>query len=165
MNAEILLEILDFTSAYVVVLDADMNIRYVNLSLVKTLGYENKNDLLGRCWLDFTPNSVKSNLVSVHKMLLTSMKNECSELTNDIIDKNGNKIKIKWLNTSINHTTNWTFSIGIPETFNVESYTQDEVRSQFKTLIESDRTIIKTLKDCISKECNPSDLEEKVCTE
>lgn len=149
MNAGIILKILDLTSAYVIVLDSEMKIRYINSSLIELLGYKEKTELIDRCWLDFVNPIIKDKVKKVHRTLLTSFKNQYNEFTNEIITKDGLRKNIKWLNTSINHSTNWTFSIGIPERINLNDISEDEIRTHFKSVIESDRTMIKTLKEYI----------------
>ena len=56
---------------------------------------------------------------------------------------------IKWLNMAINSETNWTFSIGVPERVDLSNVTADEIRQEFKNVIASDRTMIKSLKDYV----------------
>jgi hypothetical protein len=126
-----------------------MKIRYINVSLAEQLGFENTNELIDRCWLDFIDPSLHAKIKSVHRALLTSFKNEYNEYTNEIVGKDKQATKVRWLNTSINHTTNWTFSIGIPDLIDLENVTGDEIRTQFKSLIASDRTMIRTLKEYI----------------
>ena len=150
MNAEIILKILDYTSAYVVVLDSEMKIRYINLALANKLGFANAGELINRCWLDFIDDNIKDKIKSVHRTLLTSMQNEFNEFINPIIDRDGNSTTVKWLNTSINSETNWTFSMGVPERVDLVNFTGDDIRQQFKAAIESDRTMIKSLKECIN---------------
>jgi hypothetical protein len=99
--------------------------------------------------LDFIDSNLHSKIKSIHRALLTSFKNECNEFTNDIISKNKEMTKVRWLNTSINHTTNWTFSIGVPDFVDLDKVTDEEIRTQFKSLIASDRTMIRTLKEYV----------------
>ena len=149
MNAEIILKILDYTSAYVVVLDSEMKIRYINLALANKLGFENAQELMNRCWLDFIDVQIQDKIKTVHRTLLTSFQSEYNEFINEVIDRHGNPTTIKWLNTSINSETNWTFSMGVPERVDLANFTGDDIRQQFKAAIESDRTMIRSLKECI----------------
>ncbi len=150
MNAEIILKILDYTSAYVVVLDSEMKIRYINLALANKLGFENAQELMNRCWLDFIDVQIQDKIKTVHRTLLTSFQSEYNEFINEVIDRHGNPTTIKWLNTSINSETNWTFSMGVPERVDLANFTGDDIRQQFKAAIESDRTMIRSLKECIN---------------
>jgi len=151
MNPEILVQILDYTNAFVVVLDSEMKIRYINLALVNKLGFEDHKDLIDRCWLDFISEKLQERIKKVHRTLLTTVSNECdcNEYINEILDKNGNPTLIKWLNMAINSETNWTFSIGVPERTDLINRSADEIRQEFKSAIASDRTMIKSLKDYV----------------
>jgi len=157
MNAEIILELLNYTSAYVVVLDIEMNIRFVNISLAKRLGYDDSTDLVGRCWLDFIPENIHNKIIAVHKNLLAKNPTECEEFINDIQDKDGKIYRIKWINTALNHTHNLTFSFGIPLSINLESVTEQDIRQQFHSVIEHDRRTIQAIKEFMIAE------SEKVC--
>ena len=150
MNAEIILKILDYTSAYVVVLDSEMKIRYINLALANKLGFADGKELMNRCWLDFIDVKIQDKIKTVHRTLLTSFQSEYNEFINEIVDRHGNPTSIKWLNTSINSETNWTFSMGVPERVDLSNFTGDDIRQQFKAAIESDRTMIRSLKECIN---------------
>jgi PAS domain S-box-containing protein len=146
MNAEVILELLNYTNAYVVVLDFKMNIRFVNIALANRLGFENGTELINKCWLDFIPEEMHGKIKIVHKTLLTTTKNDHHEFVNEILDINGNVHCIKWLNTAINHTNNLTFSFGIPQDTNLEAVSESDIRSQFHSVIKSDKQMIKSLK-------------------
>jgi len=149
MKAEEIFEILNFTNAYVIVLDFAMTIRFVNISLYTKLGFKTHKELINRCWLDFIPLESHDKIKTVHSTMLSTIKNDYHEFCNDIIDVSGNVFKVKWINTAINHTTNWTFSFGIPMSVTVGDVTEDEIRHQFKTIIDSDRIMIKNLKEYV----------------
>jgi len=150
MNAETILELLNFTNAYVIVLDKDIKIRFINISLSNKLGFEVREELIDRCWLDFIPTEIHGKIKTVHSTLLTTSKDQQHhEFVNDIVDLNGNPFKVKWVNTAINHTTNWTFSFGIPVSVSLEEVTGADLRHQFKAVIADDRVMINNLKEYV----------------
>jgi PAS domain S-box-containing protein len=151
MNADVILELLNYTNAYVVMLDGELKIVFSNRSLTDRLGFETMNEIVGRCWLDFIPKDIHGKIKSVHGTLLSTQEHiyDYQEFTNEIMDRHKNVFKVKWINTAINHTTNVTFSFGIPQTTHLDSMTEEDLRSQFRTVIESDRATIKTLKDYV----------------
>lgn len=151
MNAEIILELLNYTSAYVVVLDSEMNIRFINIALSRKLGFTDETELLGRNWINFVPKHLQSIIKECHKKLLTITKNNYHEFVNDIVDIEGKTFNVKWINTAINHKTNWTFSLGIPQDINLEAVSEDEIRKQFHTVIKSNKQMIETLKEYVSE--------------
>ncbi len=160
MNAETILQILEHTSAYVIVLDAEMRIRYINLALANRLGFETSKELLDRCWLDFISDELQEKIKTIHRALLTSFKSEYNEFINEVVSKDGKAVNIRWVNTAINHTTNWTFSIGIPEIATLADKSADELRSHFKATIKSDRTMIESLKAHIKGNIQTADLPD-----
>lgn len=146
MDGDILLKILDYSNAYVLVLDKEMSIRYINATLTSRLGIESYEKILGKCWLDFIPEKIKENIKMVHTSLATEIDDQdYREFTNRIMDVNGVEFKVKWFNMSINHGTYWTFSFGLPQVEMI-AVTEDDIRSRFMEAIESDRTMIKSLK-------------------
>jgi PAS domain S-box-containing protein len=150
MNGEILLEILNYSNAYVVVLDRKMHIRFINIPLSKKLGFETNEEPLNRYWLDFIPAELHETIKIVHTSLINRNNHtKYREFSNKIMDIKGNEFEVKWHNTSINHDTFWTFSFGIPQT--KTEISKDTIRTHFRETIESDRTLIKSLKDYIGR--------------
>lgn len=146
MDGELLLQILNYSNAYVLVLDREMNIRYINQTLTNRIGFESYQEVLGKCWLEFIPESLQDKIKMVHASIVRD--NDCTEYReyiNRIKDVNGIEFKIKWFNMCINHGTFWTFSFGLPQVEMVE-VSEDDIRARFMDAIESDRTMIKALK-------------------
>jgi PAS domain S-box-containing protein len=147
MDGELLLQILNFSNAYVLVLDKEMNIRYINHTLTNRIGFETYTEILGTCWLNFIPEKSQDEIKMVHASIVRDNEStEYKEFTNHIQDVNGVKFKVKWFNMCINHGTFWTFSFGLPQVEMI-AVTEDDIRSRFMDAIESDRTMIKALKD------------------
>lgn len=146
MDGELLLEILNYSNAYVLVLDQEMKIRYINNTLVNRLGFESYKELMERCWLDFIPEKIRDVVKMVHHSLVHETDcTEYKEYTNMIQDVNGVEFKVKWFNMCINHGTFWTFSFGLPQVEMI-AVSEEDIRSRFMEAIESDRTMIKALK-------------------
>lgn len=164
MNADVVLELLNYTMAYVVILDSEIKIVFSNRSLTSKLGFDTMNQLVGRCWLDFIPEELHGKIKSVHHTLLVSKRDrDYNEFTNDVMDKDKNVFKVKWVNTSINHTTNMTFSFGIPQNEDLDLVSEEDLRSQFRSVIEHDKIMIKTLKNYVKELPKTFNLQPKTC--
>lgn len=146
MNGDLLLQILNYSNAYVVVLDKVMDIQFVNLTLAQRLGFESKEDPISMCWLDFIPEKYRARIRTVHSALVHQQGREYREFTNIINDRNGVEFNVRWFNTAINHETYWTFSFGLPQIEMIE-VSEDSIRDHFRGAIESDKTMIQSLKE------------------
>jgi PAS domain S-box-containing protein len=146
MNGDLLLQILNYSNAYVVILDKVMDIQFVNLTLAQRLGFESKEDPIGMSWLDFIPEKHRAKIRMVHSALVHQQGREYKEFTNLINDRNGVEFNVRWFNTSINHETYWTFSFGLPQ-IEMIAVSESEIRDNFRTAIESDKTMIQSLKE------------------
>lgn len=164
MNAEIILELLNYTTAYVVVLDAEMKIKFASKSLITKLGFNDIAEILDMCWLEFIPSDIHGKIKSVHKTLLANPKDESehNEFVNDVFDKTKNLFRVKWINTAINHSNNLTLSFGIPQNHTFESMTEDDIRNQFKSVIANDKATIRVLKEYVRELPNHFNLS-KTC--
>ena len=149
MNTDIIIKILDESNVYIVILDEEMNIRFINNSLSLRLGFPNKQEIIGKCWLEFIPEDIHAHIKTVHSSILLRGSEECNEYTNKILNAGGESFEVKWYNAYINHDNHWTLSFGMP----VEEYqniTADQIRETFKNRIASDRTMIKSLKEYVN---------------
>lgn len=147
--AELIFEILNDSNVYIVVLDRTITIRYINYPLANKIGFKNEEEAIGRCWLDFVPEKSHDNIKTVHASILYNGESEYREYCNEVLALDDTLFKVKWYNTAINHNTFWTFSFGLPikeSTF----VTEKSFRTHFKSMIESDKTIIKSLKDFVA---------------
>ena len=144
--ANLLFEILNNSNVYIVVLDRTINIRFINAPLANRLGFENIDELIGRCWLDFIPEKIHETLKTVHAYIFYNSEDDYREYTNEILPLDKISLKVKWYNTVINHKTFWTFSFGLPLN-NSEIQSKASIRADFKNMIESDKTVIKSLKE------------------
>ncbi len=149
-------DMMNFANMFVIVLDEEMLIKFANYSLYNALGFEDHNDVLGKCWLDFIKEEDGNTILSIHNAISTDAEDskKFTEYTNDIVPVNGNDpMSVKWFNAHINHDYNWSFSIGIqtqkPVTISAES-----VRSYYKQVIENDRTMILSLRNSILEKNN-----------
>lgn len=144
-------DMMNFANMFVIVLDEKMLIRFANYSLYNALGFEDHNDILGKCWLDFIKEEDSITISSIHNAISTdaSDSKRFTEYTNDIVPVNGNEpMSVKWFNAHINHEYNWGFSIGI-QTEKPVQVTAESVRSYYKQVIENDRTMILSLRNSI----------------
>lgn len=146
-------DMLNYANMFVLILDEQMNIKLMNWSLATKLGFENENEPLGRCWVEFLPPTDVEWLKAVHYAITYSTKEaeKYREVINEIVSIDGTKIKVKWFNAIINHNYNFTFSMGIYD--EVEKRTEvseDSIRAFYRDVIEKDRVMIKGLKDMLN---------------
>jgi len=104
---------LNYANMFVIVLDENMNIKFMNWSLSKALGLENEEIALGKCWLDFVSEKDKTIITGVHSLITKREDDTVKEFMNDIVDVEGNCLRVKWFNIHINNDYDWTFSIGL----------------------------------------------------
>lgn len=138
-------DIINYLSAFIVILDSDMNIKLANWYLANKLGYENEKDLIGLNWLQFIKKEEKVMIKNIHAEITSKNKAEqFREITNEIVSCTGKKIIVRWFNLKINHGLNLSFSFGIPSQSNIEESTE-AIRSYYRDIIEKDKTMIKSL--------------------
>jgi len=139
---------MNYANMFVLVLNKDMKIKFMNWSLAKALGYENEEEPIGKCWLTFIKEKDKTKITNVHSLLTTEKDERVKEFTNDIVKLDGSLLNVKWFNIHINNDYNWTFSIGLLTKITPE-ITEESVRSYYKNIIEQDRTMIRSMRDTI----------------
>lgn len=144
-------KLLDYSNMFVVMLDRDLKIKIINYHLTKVLGYEYPSDLISKDWRQFLR---KPDYELIHHISNEIMNGNLNykEFTNDILDKDGKSITVKWFNTLINHEFNCIFSVGVPLT---KEPTLDEdidsLRAYFRDILEQDRTVIQAMKEVTMK--------------
>lgn len=149
MNSDLIMELLDCSVFYIVILDMNMKIRFINNSLVTSLGFQLNESLIDRCWLDFIPDKNKDNIKKVHYSVLSGQCGDFNEYSNIILNTTGSEFEVKWFNTLINHGTNWSLSFGLPCEKPTE-ITKEGIRENFRSVIESDKTLIRSLKNHVN---------------
>lgn len=149
MNNDLIMELLNCSIFYIVVLDINMKIRFVNKSLVTRLGFSVQESIIDRCWLDFIPDINKDGITKVHSSVLHGPNGDFNEYSNTILDRTGSKFEVKWFNTLVNHGTDWSFSFGLPYEKEIE-ITKEGIRKNFRAMIKSDKILIRSLKDHVS---------------
>lgn len=159
---------LNFTNMYCLVLDQNMVIKFVNLSLAIDLEYETYEELIGQCWLDFIKPEEKRMIQIVHNAVSKGSNDweaKYREVQNTIITKNGKIFPVYWFNSHINSDLNWTFSFGIKK-LNEEK--PDDVRNFYFDIIKRDRVIINSMRDSmglrdkIVDTCKPTFIDDKI---
>jgi len=147
-----LLDLINYSNLYVLILDSKMKIKLCSSLLAKDLGYDDSSDLRDKCWMDFIPYELKENIYNVFDNIMGRVEvvDDFREVTNPVIPKTGEKIIVKWFNTKITNGDNYAFSIGIPISKPItkeDSITS--IRSYWSDIIESDRTTIDSLKNIV----------------
>lgn len=139
---------LNYASVFVLVLDENMKVRFVNWSLSRTLGFNNEQEPIGKCWLDFVSEECNQIFSNANFVISKDKNEEVKECTNSITKLDGSQLRVKWFNIHINNDYNWTFSIGLMIKRTSE-ITEESVRSYYRDIIEKDRTMIRSMKDTI----------------
>lgn len=153
-------DMLNYANMYVVILDPSMNIKLINYSLAKELGFESENDPLGRCWLDFIREEDREQIKITHaKVAFEQDIENFGEVTNYVLSGDGSTFLVKWFNVPINSQYNVTMSFGLPRDKRAE-ITEESIRSYYRDILEKDKTMIKSLKESLfgeaSHACNPT---------
>lgn len=139
---------LNYANMFVLVLDEYMKIKFINWSLSKALGFDNEEQAIGKCWLDFVSEKSKPLFSNTHSIISKDKSEEVRECTNNIIKFDGSDLQVKWFNIHINNDYNWTFSIGLMVKV-TPKITEESVRNYYKDIIEQDRTMIRSMRDTI----------------
>jgi len=139
---------MNYANMFVLVLDKDMNIKFMNWSLAKALGFETEEEAIGECWLTFIKKKDKEKIANVHSLLIQEHNENVKEFTNDIVILDSSTLNVKWFNIHINNDYNWSFSIGLL-TKPTPEITEESVRSYYQDIIEQDRTMIRSMRDTI----------------
>jgi PAS domain S-box-containing protein len=137
-----------------------MNIKFINDTLADRLGFATTSEMIGRCWLDFIPEKNQENIKSVHYAILHGDSNDYNEFLNKLVSLDGSEFQVQWFNTLLNHDTNWSFSFGMPKE-NSSITTMEKVREDFRSRIESDKTMIRSLKTHVN---NPPEEHDLIIT-
>jgi PAS domain S-box-containing protein len=145
----IIFNMLNYTNMYILVLDQQMLIKFINNSLANDLGYDKFDDLLGKCWLDFIDENDKETIKIIHTSIANGYENwkTYKEFQNEINGKDGEKINVCWFNSHINTDYNWTFSFGIKK--EIETHSIDSIRDYYQDIISKDRVMISAMRDVI----------------
>jgi PAS domain-containing protein len=141
-------DMLNYANMYVVLLDSEMNIKLINWSLARLLGFKNENEPVGRCWLDFIVDEEKDFLKHIQKCLAKN-KEGCEKYRISItnIKTLDNKvIPIKWCNMTVKNSVPMTLSFGIMSEIPMK-VTEESIRAFYRDIIEKDKTMIQSLRD------------------
>jgi hypothetical protein len=146
---EIVFKMLNFTNMYCLVLDHEMIVKFVNLSLALDLGYESYEDMIGHCWLDFIKKEEKQMITIIHHAVSTGKKDweeKYREVQNTVITREGREFPVYWFNSHINTELDWTFSFGIKK---IEADKEDDIREFYFDILKRDRVIINSMRDSL----------------
>jgi len=136
-----------YSNKFVLILDEDMKVRFINLSLAKILGFNDEKEIVGMPWENFIPETERKTIKKVHKFIKEDESGQLfGEYINSVVAIDKQLVNIKWFNTRINHDYQWTFSFGVqlekPQVIDEES-----VRSYYLDIIKKDRTTILAIRD------------------
>jgi len=137
--------IFNYLNFIVVLLDQDMKIVVGNFYLAQFLGYDSEVDIIGIDWLQFLPDDEKAIVSHVHEENMKEPSNdEYTEFINNLLNKDGMPVEVRWFNCPIVNGVTGTFSIGIVGN-QIESI--DSMRAYWKDIIQKDKTAIKAMKN------------------
>jgi hypothetical protein len=157
MHDQLIIELLNCSKFYIVILDTSMSIKFINDTLADRLGFATTSEMIGRCWLDFIPEKNQDNLKAVHYSVVCGESDDYNEFLNKLVSVDKSEFQVQWFNTVLNHDTNWSFSFGIPKEQSDE-ITMEKVRENFRSRIESDKTMIRSLKTHINGTLEKEDI-------
>jgi PAS domain S-box-containing protein len=147
-------QMMNYLNLYVVVLDKNVNIVLANRYLIFGLGYENEDEVVGRCWYDFIPTTQHQVIANIHSGVLQN-DSRYIEVVTEIISKKSEVIPVRWFNSPVNHNTIMTFSIGIPLQNNITAETSTKsIRAYFRDIIQKDKTFITAMRDVARREAH-----------
>jgi PAS domain-containing protein len=156
-----ILEMLNYANMYVLILDEEMKIKFINFSLATEIGFNDEIEPLGRCWLDFIPTDDHTMVSHIHGVISTSDDYEkYKEISSDVLKKDGSIFPVKWFNMRINHIYNWTFSFGLTKNKAVE-ITEESVRAYWEDRVLRDTTMIQSMRELLTSN-NPK-IKNNVC--
>ena len=145
-----ILDIMNYSSMYVLILDEEMRIKFINWSLSTVLGFQNEEEPIGKNWLDFIPEEQRDMIFRIHSSVKTDQDSDKHrEVINDVKCIDGDIITIKWFNMKINNEHEWTFSFGL-KLDSVIQVTEESIRAYYHDIIQKDRTAILSLRDKIT---------------
>jgi len=137
--------IVSLTAHYILILDPKFKIKFANDKLALDLGYKNETEIVGINWMDHIPQHFKDVIPYVHEKLMEA-DTRYREFTNDIITLNGDLINVKWFNSFIDGTHNWTLCIGIPLVIpSAYEKSISSLREYWKEAIKQDRMLIESI--------------------
>jgi hypothetical protein len=139
-------DLINYSNLYVVVLDGQLFIKLINYRLAKAIGFNNENEPVGKCWLDFIEEPKRPVIKYIHRKVLEG-DSQYNEALTDLVALNEH-IQVRWFNTKLNNS-DLTFSIGIPLQPITPEDGIDSIRSYFRDVIKKDRTMIKSLQDVV----------------
>ncbi len=145
----IIFNMLNFTNMYCLVLNQEMIIKFINLSLALDLGFQSYEELIDRCWLDFIKPEEKQMIKIIHTSVANGSEeweSKYREVQSVVKTKQGKEFPVYWFNSHINTDLNWTFSFGIKK---IESDQENDIRDFYFDIIKRDRVIINSMRDAM----------------
>jgi PAS domain S-box-containing protein len=131
-----------------IVLQEDLRIRACNLKMAQTLGYEDPEALVGRSWFDFLSAQTREVFAAVHHSVMCGDLEQYGEFENEIINRNGDTILIKWFNSYLDDER-ISLSIGIPPR-KLLIMREDDIRTYWYDVILRDRKAILAMQSALN---------------
>lgn len=144
----VIFNMLNFTNMYCLVLDRQMTVQFVNMSLAMDLGYKSYDEILHSCWKDFIPESERVMMEVIHNSVSLNTNNweeKYREVHSSMLTKEKKELSVYWFNSHIGSDLNWTFSFGIKKTESNE----ENIRDFYYDMIKKDRVIINSMRDAM----------------
>lgn len=142
-------DIINNMDLFLVIINKELKINLINLSLSSILGFKNIQKPIGKYWLDFIQPSERLVAKNLYNELLFNKKREHNslELMNNIILSTG-EITVKWINTSLR--SNMILSFGILKDkpkLNYDYTDIDSFRNYHEDVIQKDQMLIKSYRN------------------
>ena len=138
------------SNLYLLILDKDMVVKLCSVRLAHDLGFDKIEDVEGKSWLEFIPESEKGNILTLNKEVFSDIAVTHREAITPIKLKNGSELLVKWFYSVLKNGHSYTFNIGVqqPASSMVES-SIDEIREYWRNLIDENNATLKALKNVI----------------
>jgi len=149
-------ELFDYTNIYLIILDEDMVVKLCSFKLWKDLGFNSEREIIGLSWKDFIPPKDLKKMEATHKNVINDTKeyqHSLREITNKILTKHKSTITVKWFNSRIANSHNYSFSIGIPYNRTItEADEIESIRAYWKYVVDKDETTLMALRSSIKED-------------
>jgi len=145
---ELIWDIFNYSTFYIVAIDKEMKILLANYSLAKLLGFDSENDIIGKYWFDFIPEDQRCIIENVSRRVCDE-NIPYQEYSSQVLSKDGKYLYIRWFSSFLNNNFKCVFSIGIPLEQSGPKDGIDSIRAFYRDILEKDSKMIQTMKESI----------------
>jgi len=145
---ELIWDIFNYSTFYIVAIDKEMKILLANYALAKLLGFDSENNLAGKSWFDFIPEDQRCIIENVSRHVCDG-NTPYQEYSSQVLSKDGKYSEIRWFGSFLNNSFKCVFNIGIPLEHSSPEDGIDSIRAFYRDVLEKDSKMIQTMKESI----------------